>query len=57
MHLTDPLKAVRDMSRVARNGGTVAAFEPGRFESIYIFQMMKNSRREPVGSVLHTLMG
>src|SRR5467141_4053906 len=27
MHLTEPLKAVREMSRVARKGGTVAAFE------------------------------
>ncbi len=36
MHLTDPLKAVRDMSRVARKGGTVAAFEGGRFESFYV---------------------
>src|SRR5713101_4573707 len=36
MHLTEPLKAVQEMSRVARKGGTVAAFERGRFESIYI---------------------
>ncbi len=35
MHLTDPVKAVRDMSRVVRKGGTVVAFEPGRFESFY----------------------
>jgi ubiquinone/menaquinone biosynthesis C-methylase UbiE len=36
MHLTDPLKAVQEMSRVARKRGTVAAFEPGRFESFYV---------------------
>jgi ubiquinone/menaquinone biosynthesis C-methylase UbiE len=36
MHLTEPLKAVQEMSRVARKGGTVAAFERGRFESFYI---------------------
>ena len=35
MHLTDPLRAVREMSRVARSGGSVAAFEPGRFQSFY----------------------
>ena len=37
MHLTEPLKAVKDMSRVARKGGTVAAFERGRFESFYFY--------------------
>jgi ubiquinone/menaquinone biosynthesis C-methylase UbiE len=36
MHLTDPLRAVREMSRVTREGGTVAAFEPGRFAAGYI---------------------
>jgi ubiquinone/menaquinone biosynthesis C-methylase UbiE len=36
MHLTDPLKAVREMSRVACKGGTVAAVERGRFESVYV---------------------
>lgn len=36
MHLTDPLKAVSEMTRVARKGGMVAAVEPGRFESSYI---------------------
>ena len=36
MHLPDPLKAVREMSRVARKGGTVAAFERGRFDAVYI---------------------
>ncbi len=36
MHLPEPLKAVREMSRVARRGGTVAAFERGRFESFYV---------------------
>ena len=37
MHLTDPLKAVREMSRVARKGGSVAAFERGRFpDAIYV---------------------
>jgi hypothetical protein len=37
MHLIEPLKAVKDMSRVARKGGTVAAFERGRFESFYFY--------------------
>jgi SAM-dependent methyltransferase len=37
MHLTDPLKAVQEMSRVARKGGTVAAFERSRFpDAIYV---------------------
>ena len=36
MHLTTPLKAVQEMSRVAREGGAVAAFEPGRFHSSYV---------------------
>lgn len=36
MHLTDPLKAVREMSRVVRKGGAVAAFEPGRLHSSYV---------------------
>ena len=36
MHLTDPLKAIREMSRVARKGGAVSAFEPGSFQSSYI---------------------
>jgi len=36
MHLTEPLKAVREMSRVARKGGTVAAFERGGFDSVYV---------------------
>ncbi len=36
MHLTDPLKAVREMGRVARKGGTVAAFERGRFDAVYV---------------------
>src|SRR6266704_914556 len=36
MHLTEPLKAVREMSRVARKGGTVAAFEnAGGFDFVY----------------------
>ena len=36
MHLTDPVKAVREMRRVARKDGTVAAFERGRLHSIYV---------------------
>ncbi len=36
MHLTDPLKAVEEMSRITRSGGTVAAVEPGRLNSAYI---------------------
>jgi len=37
MHLTEPLKAVQEMSRVACKGGTVAGFERGRFESFYFY--------------------
>lgn len=44
MHLTDPLKAVREMSRVVRKGGSVAAFEPGSFHSSYIPNNEKLSR-------------
>jgi ubiquinone/menaquinone biosynthesis C-methylase UbiE len=36
MHLTDPLKAVQEMTRITRPGGTVAAVEPGRLNSAYI---------------------
>ncbi len=36
MHLTDPLRAVREMTRITRPGGTVAAVEPGRLNSAYI---------------------
>jgi ubiquinone/menaquinone biosynthesis C-methylase UbiE len=36
MHLTDPLKAVREMARVTREGGTVAALEAGRLNSLYV---------------------
>lgn len=36
MHLTEPLKAFQEMGGVARNGGTVAAIERGRIESVYI---------------------
>ena len=36
MHLTDPLKAVREMARVTRKGGIVAAFERGSFNSAFI---------------------
>ncbi len=36
MHLTEPLRAVQEMSRVTRKGGTVAALERGRFESFYV---------------------
>lgn len=36
MHLTDPLKAVREMSRVTRRDGTVAAFERGSLNSLFI---------------------
>jgi ubiquinone/menaquinone biosynthesis C-methylase UbiE len=35
MHLTDPGKAVKEMARVTRKGGTVAAIERGRFHSFY----------------------
>lgn len=35
MHLTDPDKAVREMMRVTRIGGTVAAVEGGRMAGIY----------------------
>ena len=36
MHLTDPTKAVREMSRVARKGGAVAAFEPGGAQVLFV---------------------
>ena len=36
MHLTDPLKAVKEMSRVTRKGGTVAAFERGSMNTAFI---------------------
>src|SRR5712692_4707203 len=36
MHLTDPLKAVREMVRVTRKGGTVAAFERGSMNAAFI---------------------
>ena len=36
MHLTDPTKAVHEMSRVTKKRGAVAAIEPGRFQSFYI---------------------
>ncbi len=36
MHLNDPLKAVREMSRVTRKDGTVAAFERGSLNSLFI---------------------
>ncbi len=35
MHLTDPLSAVIEMSRVTRSGGLVTAVEPGRMRSFY----------------------
>src|SRR5712692_348620 len=36
MHLTEPLKAVREMSRVTRSGGMVAALEGGSLNSAFI---------------------
>ena len=36
MHLTDPTKAVREMMRVAKKGGAVAAFEPGGVQTLYV---------------------
>jgi ubiquinone/menaquinone biosynthesis C-methylase UbiE len=36
MHLADPLKAVQEMSRVTRIGGTVAAVERGSLSSVYV---------------------
>ena len=36
MHLKEPLKAVQEMTRITRPGGTVAAVEPGRLNSAYI---------------------
>ncbi len=36
MHLTDPSKAVKEMSRVTRKGGTVAAFERGSMNTAFI---------------------
>src|SRR6266542_1570779 len=36
MHLVEPLKAVREMARVTRRGGMVAAFERGSLSSAFI---------------------
>ncbi len=36
MHLVEPVKAVREMARVTRKDGMVAAFEPGSFNSAFI---------------------
>lgn len=36
MHLTEPLKAVREMVRVTRTGGTVAAFEQSNLSLQYV---------------------
>jgi ubiquinone/menaquinone biosynthesis C-methylase UbiE len=36
MHLTEPVKAAREMARVTRKGGTVAAFERGSIYSTLI---------------------
>ena len=36
MHLTDHLKAVREMTRVTREGGVVAAIEPAFLASMYV---------------------
>ena len=36
MHLTEPLKAVKEMARVTRKGGTVAAFERGSIRTGFI---------------------
>ena len=35
MHLTDPLKAVGEMARITKKGGTVAAVERGKMHSFY----------------------
>ncbi len=35
MHLTDPLKAVKEMARVTKPGGTVAAVEHGEAQSVF----------------------
>lgn len=35
MHLTDPLKAVREMVRITKRGGSVAAVEGGKMASFY----------------------
>ncbi len=35
MHLTDPLKAVKEMARVTKKGGTVAAVERGEMNNIF----------------------
>jgi len=36
MHLKDPVKAVREMARVTRRGGTIAAFERGSIGAAFI---------------------
>lgn len=35
MHLTDPTRAVAEMARITKVGGTVAAVEPGQMRSFY----------------------
>jgi ubiquinone/menaquinone biosynthesis C-methylase UbiE len=35
MHLTDPRRAVAEMARITKPGGTVAAIEPGQMRSFY----------------------
>lgn len=35
MHLTEPLKAVREMARVTRTGGSVVALEGGKMRAFY----------------------
>jgi ubiquinone/menaquinone biosynthesis C-methylase UbiE len=35
MHLTDPLKAVKEMARATRNGGSVVAIEGGKLGTFY----------------------
>jgi ubiquinone/menaquinone biosynthesis C-methylase UbiE len=35
MHLPDPLRAVKEMARITKNGGSVIAVEGGRMASFY----------------------
>ncbi len=44
MHLTDPEKAVKEMVRVTRKGGTVAALERGSIHSFYDPEDQKYNR-------------
>jgi SAM-dependent methyltransferase len=43
MHLTSPLKAVMEMSRVTKTNGSVVAIERGKMSAFFTIQKMKNT--------------